>query len=158
MTVVDRRADPRTDASLSGALAPALARAATVAGPRPLTWTSLPIARVDPIDLFAAARALDLEAALWLQPAAGRSIVGIGRAWAIEPDRDGRVDMAAGAWREAMQAAVGDTDATAGPTLLGGLGFTGRRPAMEDPWGRFGAASLVLPTFVVTQGVDGPAS
>ena len=36
------------------------------------------------------ARELDLEAALWLQPAEGSAIVGIGRAWAIEPDGPAR--------------------------------------------------------------------
>jgi isochorismate synthase len=44
----------------------------------------------------------------------------------------------------------------AGPTLLGGLGFTGRTPAPEDPWGPFGPASLVLPTFCVSR--DGAAT
>ena len=36
----------------------------------------------------------------------------------------------------------------AGPVLLGGLGFTGRRAAAaDDPWAPFGAASLVLPAL-----------
>jgi isochorismate synthase len=152
MTVVDRRAEPRTGTSLATAIAPALTRAARLAGPRPLTWASVPAADLDAIDLFAAARALDIEAALWLQPAAGRSIVGIGRAWAIEPEGEGRFALAASAWRELMGSAIGPADGAAGPTLLGGLGFTGRRPALEDPWGSFGSASLVLPTFAVVHG------
>lgn len=150
MTVVDRHAAPPVGTSLAVAIAPLLARAARSPGPRPLTWVSVPTAGVDAIDLFATARALDLEASLWLQPAAGRSIVGIGRAWAIEPGGDQRFALAASAWREVIGAAIGPGTGAA-PTLLGGLGFSGRRPAIEDPWGGFGATSLVLPTFTMTQ-------
>ena len=151
MTVVDRHAGPRIETSVAGVLARVLARAARVAGARPLTWASMPTADLDPIDLFAVARALDLEAALWLQPTTGQSIVAIGRAWATEPDGAGRFEIAASAWRELIESAVGPDEAAAGPILVGGLGFSGRRPALEDPWGGFGAASLVLPTFAVTQ-------
>ena len=35
--------------------------------------------------------------------------------------------------------------AGASPVLMGGLGFTGRRPGDDDVWAPFGAASLVLP-------------
>ena len=91
MTVTHRRAPVKAAPSIAAALAalPAAARCRTDA---PLAWTSVPIDAIDPIALFSAARALDMEAALWLQPAIGRSIIGIGRAWAVEtggPDRFG---------------------------------------------------------------------
>jgi isochorismate synthase len=103
--------------------------------------------RLDPIALFGAARAQDLDAALWLQPATGRSIVGIGRAWACEGGGADRFAFAAEAWRAVLADALGSD-----PILLGGLGFTGRLPADDDPWAPFGSASLVLPTFTLTQG------
>jgi menaquinone-specific isochorismate synthase len=158
MTVADWQATRRAGISLADALAPLLARAARVTGPRPLTWVTVPAPALDAIDLFGAARALDLEAALWMQPAAGRWIVGIGRAWATEPDGDGRFELAASAWRELMESAIGPGEARGGPILLGGLGFSGRRPSHEDQWSEFGAASMVLPTFTVTQGLGGAPS
>jgi len=121
----------------------------------PLIWTTLPVAAVDPIDLFAAARSLDLEASLWFQPAAHRSIVGIGRAWAVEPEGADRFSAATVAWRTLLGDAIGPGVTTdlpeAGPVLLGGLGFTGRAPAADDPWAPFGPASLVLPSFSVAR-------
>jgi isochorismate synthase len=152
MTVADRRTGSRASTSITAAIGPELESAGRRAGVRPLTWASAPAPELDAIDLFAAARALDLEASLWLQPMTGRSIVGIGRAWAIEPTGDERFDAAATSWRDLVAPAVGPTRRATGLTLLGGLGFTGRRPATEDPWGPFGAASLVLPTFTVVSG------
>ena len=153
MTVTDRRAPATAAPSIAAALAalPAAARRRT---DPPLAWTSIPIDPIDPIALFSAARALDLEAALWLQPATGRSIVGIGRAWAVEPGGTARFGAATVAWRAVLGDAVGPVGAArspiGGPTLLGGLGFAGTAPAADDPWASFGAASLVLPTFTVT--------
>jgi isochorismate synthase len=122
--------------------------------PRPLVARTFPVAAADPIDLFAAARAQGLEAALWLQPAAGRSFVGIGRAWAVEtsgPDRFSRADAA---WRTLLA----DAEVSgASPTLLGGLGFSGREPAADDGWSSFGAASLVLPELCAARGGESSA-
>ncbi len=119
---------------------------------------SRPVAAVDPITLFAAAREDDLEAALWLQPAAGFALVGIGRAWSVEPAGADRFARAAAAWRGRLAGASLDVPADlprgVGPLLLGGLGFTGVAPAPDDPWGPFGAASLVLPRLTVAR-VDG---
>ncbi len=113
-------------------------------------WTR-PAAAVDPISLFAAAREEDLEAALWLQPSAGFALVGIGRAWSVEPAGADRFARAAAAWRECLDGAAIEIPAGSprgvGPVLLGGLGFTGEPPAVEDSWGPFGAASLVLPAL-----------
>ena len=155
MTVADRRvttaARGRVASEIAALLATATEAARGRAGPRPLISTTLPVAAIDPIDLFAAARSLDLEAALWLQPAADRSIVGIGRAWAVEVGGPDRFTAAAVAWRALLADSIGSGAAVdlpeAGPTLLGGLGFTGRTPEAGDPWAPFGPASLVLPSF-----------
>ncbi len=118
-----------------------------------LAWSAAVAEPIDPIDLFATARALGIEAALWLQPAADRSIVGIGRAWAFEGSGPDRFTAAATAWRGLLADAIGsDEDVPeTGPTLLGGLGFGGRLPAAGDPWAPFGPSSLVLPRFALAQ-------
>jgi isochorismate synthase len=118
---------------------------------------------VDPIALFAAARELDLEAALWLQPSEGSALVGVGRAWAVEPGGPGRFAVADRSWRALLAGSVGhggspelpDPPRGAGPILLGGLGFTGRRPADDDEWAAFGPASLVLPALAFARTPDG---
>lgn len=157
MTVADRPATTAARGRIASELATLLATATVRdrGGAWPLISTTMPVADTDPIDLFAAARSLDLEAALWLQPAADRSIVGIGRAWAVEPDGPERCSAAAAAWRALMVDAIGSGAKTAtpeaGPTLLGGLGFTGRKPEADDAWAAFGPASLVLPSFGVAR-------
>jgi isochorismate synthase len=127
-------------------------RGATAASGR-LAWTATPAEPLDPIDLFSAARALGAEAALWLQPDAHRSIVGIGRAWAFEGGGPDRFTAGAAAWRALLADAIGSEVEVpeTGPTLLGGLGFSGRLPAEGDAWEPFGPASLVLPTFGFAQ-------
>jgi isochorismate synthase len=154
VTVVDRRATIGAGASIASELSGLVA--SVPSGERPLVAATLTIPAIGPIDLFAAARALDLEAALWLQPAAGRSIVGVGRAWAVEPGGVDRFAIAADAWRAVLADSVLSGAGEAGPTLLGGLGFTGRTPASDGPWAPFGPASLVLPTFCVSH--DGSAT
>jgi len=154
VTVVDRRAR-LTDLAIGTAVT-ALLAASRRPGPLRLAATTLAVAPLDPIDLFAAARALDFEAALWLQPAADRSIVGVGRAWAIEATGPDRFTKASDAWRRVLADAVrmgapGDRDAAGGLVLLGGLGFSGTQPEAGDPWSSFGASSLVLPTFGVSR-------
>ena len=139
VTVVDRRA-ASTDAAVETAVT-ALLAASRGPGPRRLGTATLAIAPLDPIDLFAAARALDLEAALWLQPAADRSIVGVGRAWAVEAAGPGRFVEAAEAWRGVLADAVrmggapDDGDGEVGPVLLGGLGFSGDAARSRGPVG-----------------------
>ncbi len=154
MTVVDRHAPNGAGVSVATDLRALLESARDDA--RTLVATTSPVDGVDPIALFAAARAFGFEAALWVQPAAGRSIVGVGRAWAVEPDGVDRFTAAADAWRAALADAVVSGAGAAGPTLLGGLGFTGVTPGAEDPWAPFGPASLVLPTFCVS--TDGSAT
>lgn len=127
-------------------------------GPRAVT---VPVAALDPVALVETAREAGLEVALWLQPAAGFALVGIGRAWAAEPAGPDRFGHAAAAW-EALVAGAGERLGAvdglprgAGPVLVGGLGFTGAAPAVDDAWGPFGAASLVLPALTFARTPEG---
>jgi len=151
MTVVDRPAGGpiRAPATDLGELLEGSPRAEAGS----LRVATLAAEDVDPIALFAAARELDLEAALWLQPADGLALVGIGRAWAVEPGGPERFAAASTAWRallgrtsfEGLAGEHGALPRGAGPVLLGGLGFGGAEPSAGDDWAPFGGASLVLP-------------
>jgi isochorismate synthase len=114
---------------------------------------------LDPVTLYAAAVEADLEAAFWLRPSEGTALVGIGRAWAAEPEGPTRFRAAETAWHDLIAAAAIDAtaaaDAPGGPTLLGAMGFTGRRPAADDPWAPFGPSSLVLPELMFEVGRGG---
>jgi isochorismate synthase len=143
---------------LAALLATAPEPAALDAG---LTAATVVVPSVDPITLYAVAVEAGLEATLWLRPSEATALVGIGRAWAAEPDGPGRFRAAQDAWRGLLETARidGPADPAApdgpanpaapgGPTLLGALGFAGRRPAEEDVWAPFGASSLVLPDLL----------
>ncbi|MEO5917971.1 MAG: isochorismate synthase [Candidatus Limnocylindrales bacterium] len=108
---------------------------------------------LDPIAVYAAAVEAGLEAALWLRPSEGFALVGVGRAWAIEPEGPDRFAVAAAAWDRAIDGLTpaGELPRGIGPVLMGGLGFTGRRPADDDVWSSFGAASLVLPEWIAAR-------
>jgi isochorismate synthase len=118
---------------------------------------------IDPLALYAAATEAELEAALWLQPADGIALVGIGRAWAAEPSGPERFVAAADAWRDVLAglalggvaARPGDLPRGSGPVLLGGLWFSGKRPNADGGWAAFGAASLVLPALTFARTADG---
>ncbi len=112
----------------------------------------------DPIAVYAAAVEADLEAALWFRPSEGTAYVGIGRAWAVEPDGPDRFSTADDAWRALVSGARIDGPPArhgGGPVLMGGLGFTGRRPDPSDAWGSFGSASLVLPDLLLAVTPEG---
>ncbi len=131
------------EAGIGAGIAAALAGARSEAR---LVATTLDVPAPDPVALVRAALAADLETAAWLRPGDGLAIVGIGRAWATEPDGDGRFVAAEAAWdelRDDLRAA--DRPGAAGPVLLGGLGFHGHRSADDGPWSTFPVASLVLP-------------
>ncbi len=122
-----------------------------------LTSAAVVVPGVDPISLFAAAVEADLEAALWLRPVDGTALVGIGRAWAVEAAGPTRFVEAEAAWRALVAGAridKGDELRAGAPLLLGGLGFSGRRPDPADPWGPFGPSSLVLPELLLTTDAD----
>ncbi|HYN47998.1 MAG TPA: hypothetical protein VER83_03980, partial [Candidatus Nanopelagicales bacterium] len=139
MTVADRATDRAADAARATDLGAAL-DAQPAAEPGVLRAATVPVDDLDAIALFAAAREIDLEAALWLQPSEGMAIVGIGRAWAVGPDGPARFTAAGRSWRELLGRAARGAEAIqpaglprgAGPLLLGGLGFTGRAPAADD--------------------------
>ncbi len=155
MTVADRRDVAGQGLSFAADLARVLAMAASTSGPRPLVTLTRSIDAIDPITLFGSARDQGYEAALWLQPGTGRSIVGIGRAWAFEDAGPRRFAAATTSWRSVVRGAVGSDTSPGqpgeGPILIGGLGFTGSTPADDDPWAPFGPASLVLPEYTVSQ-------
>ena len=150
MTVVERAGAARSRGSGAETGGPA-----HPASPGPLRAWTRPAPAVDPISLFATAREDDLEAVLWLQPSAGLALVGIGRAWSVEPAGADRFARASSAWCERLVGASIEVAEGAprgvGPILLGGLGFTGATPAADDPWGPFGAASLVLPALTIAR-------
>ncbi len=119
-----------------------------------LIAATVPAGDIDPISLFAAAVESELEAALWLRPSEGTAFVGIGRAWAVEAEGPSRFRAAEDAWRGLVRGAsldrpAGDGRGT-GPVLLGALGFTGRRPGVDDVWAPFGPSSLVLPELLLS--------
>lgn len=121
-----------------------------------LDWGTEDVAPVDPIAAWEAARSLGLQATLWLRPSEGMSLVGIGRAWAVEATGPNRFAKADAAWRELIADPGGPPgpngrgDPIHGPVLLGGLGFTGGTPA-DERWAAFGASSLVLPELIAAE-------
>ncbi len=134
-----------TGEHIGSAVARLLARTPDAAGR--LVSAGVEAPAIDPIALFAAAGEADLEAALWLRPSEGLALVGVGRAWAAEGAGPARFRDAEAGWRDLVDGAALEGEAT--PTLLGGLGFTGRRPAEEDPWAPFGPSSMVLPKLLL---------
>jgi isochorismate synthase len=119
-----------------------------------LISATVAVVSIDPISLYAAAVEADLETALWLRPSEGIAFVGIGRAWAAEPEGETRFQSAETAWRDLVRDARIDRPAGdgrgAGPVLLGAMGFTGRVPAPDDVWSPFGPSSLVLPELLLS--------
>ena len=94
------------------------------------------------------------EATLWLRPSEGFALVGIGRAWSIEPAGPERFGEADAAWRSLVEGARLPRPAEVrglGPVLLGGMGFTGRAPESHGAWAPFGASSMVVPSLAALQ-------
>jgi isochorismate synthase len=129
-----------------------------VTEPAGLAATSVPIESLDAIALYAAAVEAGQEAVLWLRPSEGFALVGIGRAWSIEPAGPERFGEADAAWRSLVAGAriSGPAEVRGlGPVLLGGMGFTGRAPESNGTWAPFGASSMVVPSLVVLQSDGG---
>lgn len=113
--------------------------------------SSLPL---DPVDVFAAALRSNLEPSLWLQPADGLAMVGVGQAWSIRAYGPDRFRAIADGWERLLAGARlrgnGSAGRGLGPLLIGGLGFTGEPPA-DAAWSPFGAASMSVPELLLLQ-------
>jgi isochorismate synthase len=155
--VVDRLARTPTGAraALHDALVPMLP---TPGGRRPmLASASVRIPSVDPLACFGAARETGEDGAYWLQPATGRSFVGIGVAASIDVTGPDRFAMAAAAWAGLLSGATGGGPAAArpgaGPVLIGGATFAD--DASTDPcWAGFEHGRLDVPAILITT-IDG---
>jgi isochorismate synthase len=138
----------------------ALARALGTVPPTAagLVSVSIPIEAADPLAWFAAARAASEDVALWLQPATGRSFVGIGAAATFQLAGPDRFRLAADHWRSLLhdRCATGPAagQAGAGPMLVGGATFAER--ASTDPWwAGFEHGRLDLPALMFSRAGDG---
>lgn len=123
-----------------------------------LVAASILIESFDAVALYAAAVEVGLEATLWARPSESFSLVGVGRAWSIEPAGPERFLEADAAWRELVDGARISRPADVrglGPVLLGGMGFVGRAPAPEAEWSPFGACSMVVPSLVALRSDTG---
>ena len=102
-----------------------------------LAATTVAVAPSTRSRLFAAAVEAGLEAALWLRPSEGTAFVGVGRAWAIEPDGPDRFADAEAAWRGLLGARRGSTAtptaAASGPCCWAASGSSGRGPDPATP-------------------------
>ncbi|MBV9597710.1 MAG: isochorismate synthase [Chloroflexi bacterium] len=145
---------------------PLAARRVSAPGRPRLVSTTRHVAAADPIEVFAAAWQTESRA-LWLRPASGEALVGIGSAAVF----GGSPRQVAARWRDLapdidIDAGRVDGAAGLGPILLGGFGFD---PLVRGTrlWSGFGAGRLVLPerlfsmhgaaTWLTTnQVVDGP--
>ena len=162
MTVADSRRDGPVafgDLGLAAAIGRLAIDPATIdTAAAGLISAGVPIARFDPIGLYAAAVEAGLEAALILRPSDGFALVGIGRAWSFEGSGPGRFLDADAATRPLLGRARISRPADVrglGPVLMVGLGFSGRQPDAAGDWAPFGAASLVLPSLVAVRSGDG---
>jgi isochorismate synthase len=145
MTLAERTAAP----DLAAAFAPLFARIGQHERPT-LVSVSVPVVGVDPVALHGIAR--PLGASLWMQPAAGVALVGIGEAWAARQSHAARFGVVSVAWRMLLEGAVVDAAGAprgAGPLLLGGFGFDDEPPESEL-WTGFEAGCMVLPALLLT--------
>jgi isochorismate synthase len=154
-----RRAGTRQHGdSLQTVIEPALAAAAT-RGPSTLASVTLPVPPMDPLALFQAAQARAAEAALWLQPTAGLAFIGLGSAWSVRAEGEGRFAAVDEAWSLLCSDAVQWSDPAAaprgsGPIVTGGLGF-GDEAATDPTWAGFETAVFTLPSFLITVTAEG---
>ena len=119
---------------------PASARDAA-GGARPrLVSSTHPTPAFDPIEVFAAAEHVESRS-LWLRPATGEALVGVGSAAVLS----GEPAAVAAQWRALTANAQMDGSAAAGgPRLLGGFRFDPLAPGTRL-WAGFGIGRLVLP-------------
>jgi isochorismate synthase len=105
---------------------------------------------MDPIHVFSTAEPVETRA-LWMRPATGEALVGLGTAAVFSGD----VKSVAAEWRALLEDADVDATHAEGPRLLGGFGFDPLAPA-TSLWDGFGAGRLVLPERLFT--VQGEAT
>jgi isochorismate synthase len=149
MTVAEPVATPASEVELAAVLEPLVARAAGRDGPT-LVSASLPIDAVDPVALYAVAQ--PLGASLWLQPAEGFGLVGIGQAWGARQSHAARFQALSVAWRMLLTDAIvdrGDAPRGAGPVLLGGFAFD-PEPGGSALWEGFEPGHLSLPALLLS--------
>ena len=145
-------------AELARALTPLVERAAG-RGRRTLVGVTVSTASRDPIQMYAAARALGEAPALWLRPADGFALVAIGSAWATRTSGPDRFRTAARAWVDLTDGAFIRDDANGsrgtGPLLLGGFPFAPDDLHGDPVWRGFERSALVLPRLLLTITPDG---
>ena len=103
----------------------------TIAAERDLAVRTAAADPFDPIAVYAAGVEAGLESALWLRASDDLALVGLGRAWAVEADGDGRFATADAAWR-ALIRRFGPDD----PSWPSGVGPRVAEPALMliDPY------------------------
>jgi isochorismate synthase len=140
-------ADPSQDSEL---VREAARRARSLGRPVLASWTQ-PWSAQDAVGFFGHANAEDRT--LWLRPASGEALVGIGAAHVLTANGTDRFQRIAAAWRCLLaDAVVDDTDGT-GPLLMGGFSFDPVRTPSRL-WDNFPHGMFVVPerTLVLRDG------
>jgi len=106
------------------------------------SWTT-PASR-EAIGFFASAAGVQ-DRALWLRPASGDALAGVGAARTIVGTGAGRLRQIAATWRDLLRDAVLDGAPGSGPLLLGGFSFDPARTQPSALWAGFPDARMVLP-------------
>ena len=123
----------------SSSLREAASRARHLGRPVLASWTEP--SSLEAISFFARA-ARTADRALWLRPASGEALAGIGAARTLTGSGEGRFRQVAAAWRDLVADAIVDGD---GPLLLGGFSFDPVRRQPSALWSGFPDARMVLP-------------
>ncbi len=108
-----------------------------------LSSSTRPTSDVDPIAAFCASDPLESRA-LWLRPASGEALVGLGSATTLR----GSAEQVAADWRALVAEAQIESVAEVGPRLLGGFSFD-PLAASTRLWDGFGAGRLTLPERLI---------
>jgi isochorismate synthase len=126
----------------------AVARARQLRRPVLASHTQPTYAR-DAIAFFTAAADLGTRA-LWLRPATGEALVGIGSAYDLRGAGPARFRQVADAWRNLVADALIDSPGAGGPLALGGFAFDASAEATHL-WDGFPQARMVVPERLLIQ-------
>jgi isochorismate synthase len=107
-----------------------------------LTSVTRSSAAIDPIEVFCAA-STPAARSLWLRPASGEALVGLGSAATFQ----GTPEQVAADWRALMAHAHVESISDVGPRLLGGFNFDAHATHTQL-WDGFGVGRLVLPELL----------